>query len=566
MGAIDTGSGAIRFGIGMFIVLVISFPFLSASDTATAPKPSEFASPSSFESNFTSYMDFPAMESYLVSLTERYPDISRLISLGETHEGRDIWCVKVSDNVMEDDDGGAEDEPDVLLVGAHHGNEWISYEVPLYVLAYLLENYYGDDCNASKAKNIVDHHELFIVPMLNPDGTQYSHDTGDMWRKNREPNYISEFLPIDAPKPKLVAQSYGVDLNRNYGWMWHLAGGSNALNHRGGSYRGPPDNRDDDGDARIPVNWRPGHYPLGPADGIDEDPWDGIDNDGDGLIDEDPAGGFSSLETLAMKNLGDTREFPVLITYHSYSELVLWPWGWTDEPAPDAPLMSQLGGRLAELNGYTPMQGYDLYMTTGEMTDWFYAMYGTLGYTFEVGRTFRPAEDLILEECRRNLEATLYLCRSGSNPYMSYVRFDDNSSSVSDSGTHFQFDLSYMDEGYPYPWDEAGCELRYMLADGRWESSALIENEDGTWSASVDIRRIGGDVPFYYRMLDVEGGEVTYPVYAPEMHLSLGSTGSDAWGLQFGLGTLIVMIFTLGTIWGGFGGGIFKSIRAGRKG
>ncbi|MDG6225029.1 MAG: M14 family metallopeptidase [Candidatus Thermoplasmatota archaeon] len=566
MGAIDTGSGAIRFGIGMFLVLVISFPFLSASDTAKAPGPSEFASPSSFESNYTSYMDFPAMESYLVSLTERYPDISRLISLGETHEGRDIWCVKVSDNVMQDDDGGAEYEPDILLVGAHHGNEWISYEVPLYVLAYLLENYYGDDCNASKAKNIVDHHELFIVPMLNPDGTQYSHDTGDMWRKNREPNYISEFMPFDAPTPKLVAQSYGVDLNRNYGWMWHLAGGSNALNHRGGSYRGPPDNRDDDGDARIPVNWRPGHYPLGPEDGVDEDPWDGIDNDGDGLIDEDPAGGFSSLETIAMKNLGDTREFPVLITYHSYSELVLWPWGWTDEPAPDAPLMSQLGGRLADLNGYMPMQGYDLYMTTGEMTDWFYAMYGTLGYTFEVGRTFRPAEDLIIEECRKNLEATLFLCRAGSNPYMSYVRFDDNSSSLSVSGSRFKFDLSYMDEGYPYGWDGNGCELRYMLPDGRWDSSPLIENDDGTWSASVDIRRIGGDAPFYYRMLDVEGGEVTYPVYAPEMHLSLGSTGSDAWGLQFGLGTLMVMIFTLGTIWGGFGGGIFKSMRAERKG
>jgi len=192
------------------------------------------------ESNFTTYYDYNSMTEYLQFLQETRPDIVKLWSIGRTYEGRDIWCMKVSDNPDLEDDGGPIIEDNVLLVGAHHGNEWISYEVPLFVLSFLVENYGRDTDNGSIATFIVDNREVYFIPILNADGVQYAHETERGWRKNREPNYLSEFSPGGIITPDLVPVSYGVDINRNYGWAWHEAGGSNVIGTSGSSYRGPP--------------------------------------------------------------------------------------------------------------------------------------------------------------------------------------------------------------------------------------------------------------------------------------------------------------------------------------
>ena len=521
--------------------------------------------PIDFRGNFTKYFDYESMTDYLENLSERFPDIMYLRSLGQTYEGREIWCAKISDEARSRDDGDPGSEPNVLLVGAHHGNEWISYEVPLYILTFLLENYGAQGPNGTAATYLLDHREIYIVPMLNADGTQYSHDSGNRWRKNREPNYVGDFIPAGVDPPGVAPASYGVDINRNYGWMWHLAGGSNALNHRGSSYRGPPDNKDNDGDAIVQIDLRQGIIPIGPDEGVDEDPWDGIDNDGDGSVDEDPAGGFTSAETIAMKRLGDEIDFDTLISYHSYSELVLWPWGYTEEPTDDSELFSTFGGRMAEMNGYRAIQGYDLYMTSGEMTDWFYAAYGTLGFTFEIGRTHAiPGEDII-SQAERNLDPTLFLIDCAENPYISYLRLNMSEVVEREVKSGVEVTLSLQDDGYPFPFDQDESQMFYRGYDGIWRAADADMDDSGNWTATVPKSMTGEGFDFYFDLVDSEGRRITEPSYAPYSYHSYGGKEEDIWDVYFGMDTLFIMIMTLSVIWGGFTFGVRKAMRAQKR-
>lgn len=520
----------------------------------------------SSEMNFTSYFDYGSMTDYLKYLETRYPDLVNLRSLGQTHEGREIWCVKLSDKAKLVEDGHPGSEPKALLVGAHHGNEWISYEVPLFTMTFLLDNYGGKDENGSIATYLIDNREIFFVPMLNADGVQYAHDINRNWRKNREPNYISEFSPSNKISPEVEPTSYGVDINRNYGWMWHEAGGSNVLLSRGSSYRGPPDNVDDDGDAIFQIDLTPGIFPWGPDEGVDEDPWDGIDNDGDGKVDEDPAGGFSSEETIAMRKLGDDHHFPVAITYHSFSELILWPWGYSEEPTKDDAVMSQLGTRMADMNGYEPMQGEELYKVTGEFNDWFYSQYGTLGYTFEIGRTHNIPGEEIRHHCDLNLGPSLYLIHSASNPYQSFIRFDENSTSVEVERNSIDIEFSYEDMGYPKAVSEDGSSVYFRWDEGPWERRSIEFLENGNISSSLSRNREGGSLDYYLILEDADGGVVTYPTYAPNQMVSIDFEGDTIFQIYFGPDTILIMLFTLGVIWGGFTFGIAKAMGSEKKG
>ena len=82
------------------------------------------------------YYNYQNMTNFFYELEDEYSDIMSLTSLGKTYEGRDVWMVKISDNVNE-----IENEPGVLLMGAHHGNEKPSFEVLIFFIQFMLENY-----------------------------------------------------------------------------------------------------------------------------------------------------------------------------------------------------------------------------------------------------------------------------------------------------------------------------------------------------------------------------------------------------------------------------------------
>lgn len=286
-----------------------------------------------------------------------YPGIARLDTLGTSLEGRPIVGIKISDLV-----GADEDEPEALIVGCHHARELMSVELPLYVMRRLLDGASSDPVLAS----LVAGREIWIVPILNPDGHVYveQHNggqSGTWWRKNRRPN---------------ADGSVGVDLNRNYGYLWGF---------------------DDFGSSPLP----PSETYRGTAP-------------------------FSEPEVAALRDFMGTRAFTTSLSFHSYGSLVLYPWGYATLDTPDHAIFRALGDSMAIQNGYragNPKNGA-IYLTNGAMDDWAYGDVATkpkvYGYTFEVNTAeqggFAPSDALIGPTCELNWGPVLTLLRYGDEP------------------------------------------------------------------------------------------------------------------------------------------------------
>jgi hypothetical protein len=178
----------------------IDYEILDVIDTTDAPPPE--------------YTEYDELIPILQNLANTYPSICKLYDVGDTWENREIWALKISDNVATHEAG----EKDILVNGNHHAREIMTVEVPLHLAKNLCEKYPGDP----DVKLIVDNVETWIIPMLNPDGHNHVFKVYSMWRKNRRDN---------------GGGYYGVDLNRNYDYHWGEAGSSG--DPRSNVYRGP---------------------------------------------------------------------------------------------------------------------------------------------------------------------------------------------------------------------------------------------------------------------------------------------------------------------------------------
>ena len=294
------------------------------------------------------YHTYQEVETELSSLEKDNPSLARLFVFGKSLENRNLYALKISDNVQSD-----ESEAEVLLIGCHHAREWISVEVPLLIAKYLLENYSQDNY----IHTLVDESEIWIIPLLNPDGLEYSIHYYRYWRKNRRDNEDGTF---------------GVDLNRNYGYQW-------------------------------------GCDEIGSSSSTSSDIFRGLTP-------------YSEPEVQAVIQLFQQRDFQTLISYHSYSQIILFPWGYTDYPAVDTTLLLKLSENMSKLmqsvNGRAYKYGQagdSLYFTNGDMTDWAYGVYGIPAFTIELppvdqlGGGFFNAEQDIDPIFRENLPAALYL-------------------------------------------------------------------------------------------------------------------------------------------------------------
>lgn len=290
------------------------------------------------------YHTYAEINAELHQFDTQYPDRTQLISLGKSHELRDLWAIKISDAADLD-----EDEPVIVLLGAHHAREWISVDVPFLIAKYLLEKYNAD----TLVTRLVNSAEIWIVPMVNPDGHQYSVTTQRLWRKNRRNNGDGTF---------------GVDLNRNYGYQWGGPGSSGDTFSE--IYRGPA--------------------------------------------------AFSEVETQAVRDFLTAQAPKALISYHSFSQLILYPWGYTHNAPPDQALLHSLAVALADRiravhgQNYTPEQASDLYLASGDTNDWLYNLFAMPSFTIElrpVGSSpgFELPESQIQPTFQENLPAALFL-------------------------------------------------------------------------------------------------------------------------------------------------------------
>ena len=165
------------------------------------------------------YYTVAEVEAEIDSLVAAHPQLAYKVDLTElpgaerTHGGRSIFALKVSDHA-----GVDEDEPAVLIVGQHHARELNSPHMVIGAMRRVLDTYASDP----EIRSVVDSKELWFVPMVNPDGVHRVWTVDDFWRKNTRANDDG---------------SIGVDLNRNYEFLWGRCGSSSS----GGSniYRGP---------------------------------------------------------------------------------------------------------------------------------------------------------------------------------------------------------------------------------------------------------------------------------------------------------------------------------------
>lgn len=169
------------------------------------PTPSAFQ----VQPTFGGYYSFAQMETAMNNLVATYPDIVQKISIGTTYEGRNIWVIKISDNVNTDEFN----EPGLLYMGLQHAREAITGSSMIFFMQYLAENYATD----TRIKNLIDNREMYIIPCFNPDGWEYNRlngGAGSGWRKNRS--------PVDSTRQGQTWNytAFGVDLNRNWGVDW----------------------------------------------------------------------------------------------------------------------------------------------------------------------------------------------------------------------------------------------------------------------------------------------------------------------------------------------------------
>lgn len=192
----------------------VALEYVGGTLNTLIPTPSAFV----VQPSFGGYYSFAQMEAAMDILVANYPSLVTKTSLGKSVENRDIWCIKISDNVATDESN----EPEVLYMGLQHAREAIGGASMIFFMQYLCENY----ATNSKIKDLIDNREIFIIPCMNPDGWEYNRNHGGTsgsgntvnapgggWRKNR----------------KLIATGeYGVDLNRNWGVDWGNCAGAST--------------------------------------------------------------------------------------------------------------------------------------------------------------------------------------------------------------------------------------------------------------------------------------------------------------------------------------------------
>ena len=215
---------------------------------------------------------------------------------------------------------------------------------------------------------LLDYNEIHILPQANPDGRKIAEE-GFFWRKNRNPTN------------GCADGTFGVDLNRNSGYRWGGEGSSN--NSCSQIYRGPAP--ESEPEVQAIEAYAASIFP---------------DQRGPGLNDAAPA---------------DTTG--VFLTIHSYAELVLYPWVWSNDPAPNSTQLATLGRKFGYFNGYQVCSDC-LYIADGVTDDWIYGELGIAAYTFELGTEFFQQCSIFEGQIYPdNLPALLYAAKAARRPY-----------------------------------------------------------------------------------------------------------------------------------------------------
>jgi carboxypeptidase T len=310
-----------------------------------------------FPRGYEGYHTYAEIGTLTKAVADAHPDIVRRFSIGKSYRGRELWAMKISDNV-----GTDENEPEVLFDGGHHADEHMGVEMVLKIMTWLV-NGYGHD---TRITNIVNGRETYLLFNVNPDGSEADIAGGHFhyWRKNRQPTPGTRYI--------------GTDLNRNYGYRWG-GGGRTSTNPAAITYRGPK--------AFSAPETRAVRDFLASR-----------------VVD-----GRQQIRThITFHEAGRLVMWPYGYTYADLPG---------DMTSADRVALVHMGRQMAATNGYRPEQASDLYITSGTTRDYAYGVYRIFSYTFEMSNGDYLDDSRIASETNRNKAAVLYLAERAWCPY-----------------------------------------------------------------------------------------------------------------------------------------------------
>ncbi|PNF39401.1 Carboxypeptidase B [Cryptotermes secundus] len=243
-----------------------------------------------------SYHRLADIHGYLDYLAQTYPQLVSLQTIGSSVEGRPLKVLKIS--------SGSPGRPAIWIDGGIHAREWISPASVTYIINELTEN---QEAHGEHVKSV----DWYILPVLNPDGYEYSHRVDRLWRKNRQ----------------VSGHCAGTDLNRNFGYKWGGAGSSKEPC------------------KEIYAGSRP----------------------------------FSEPESAAVSNFIQSHagSMKAYVSFHSYGQYILHPWGYVRGYPPDHADLSRVGHKIANAMYQAGGASYTvggaaatLYPASGGSDDW----------------------------------------------------------------------------------------------------------------------------------------------------------------------------------------------------
>jgi carboxypeptidase T len=335
------------------------------------------------------------MVDFMQDVTAAYPTLTELFNIGEAwlagqpgEHGRDIWVLRITN---EDPAYGAIDEkPAFYLFGGIHAREVAIPELLIRYVTYLTDGYDGEggyDVDPDVTW-LVNHNVIYVHLSQNPDGHWVNEQDINAYRRKN----------MDDDDGCNVSSSWGVDLNRNHSFFWGCCGGSSG-EPCDELYRGPSAGSEPETQAFQ------NYFNL-------------VIEDQNGPNDNNTIAPASPLTTTG-----------IFLSMHSYSDLVIWPWGFSSTDAPNGAQLRTIGRKLGYYTGYDPSG--DIYVVDGATDDWTYGRYGIASFTFEVGSSwgscggFFPAYGCIdgIDGMSRsfwdeNRPAFLYIHKIARTPYM----------------------------------------------------------------------------------------------------------------------------------------------------
>jgi len=275
------------------------------------------------DSFFNDYRNNTEITNWLNSLQTSFPTLMTIQKYNVSYEGRPLRVVKLTSQV-----GVPSTKPIILWEGGIHAREWIGHMTMCYMISKLTSGYGVDP----QATSILDNFQVHIIPVVNPDGYEYTWTTDRLWRKTRSPNKDSPCI--------------GTDPNRNWDDHWCEIGAS--------------------------------PYPCSDS------------YCGDMAFSETEVLSVANYVLTYLNNLTQQNQIIEFIDYHSYGQLYMAPYGWTATPPPNALQLQALGLEnvvaIASIQGTSFAYGQIytiIYPASGSSADWGLSE-GKVGYTYGI--------------------------------------------------------------------------------------------------------------------------------------------------------------------------------------